>query len=132
MTTDEINQILQDLENEINKYAKEQLKSSFRLNANPILLRRFNNLFKYDGNDKPREWPQISEEQIKEIFDTSKVQITEALDQFKLIDFPLGIAKYNCNTTSDDHADPDLQAQIDLNDLVNGEPKMEKSRSDSI
>lgn len=132
MTSDGISEILQQQESEINTFAVDQLKQSFRLNSNPILLRKFNNLFKNDGKNMPREWPEIPEERIKEIFDKSKVQVTAVLDQFRLIDFPLGIATYVCKAREENPADLDHQASVDLSVLLSSNVKMAKNRASSI
>lgn len=68
-----------------------ELKAVFRSQTNPQLLRMFNEKFKKDEDGKTRNWPDVEEGKIKELFDVCKAQITECLDQFKLVILPKNI-----------------------------------------
>jgi hypothetical protein len=54
----------------------------------------FNEKFKKDEAGKARNWPDVEEGKIKELFDVCKAQITECLDQFKLIILPKNVTTF--------------------------------------
>ena len=64
------------------------MKSVFRSQCNPNLLRRFNETFKKDDKGNQRNWPDVEEEQIKELFEKSKAEVALCLDEFRKVVFP--------------------------------------------
>ncbi len=93
-----------------------ELKAVFRSQTNPQLLRMFNEKFKKDEDGKARSWPDVEEGKIKELFDVCKAQITECLDQFKLVILPKNITSFALcqDNTPDEISRDDLEfAMVD-------------------
>lgn len=65
-----------------------ELKLVFRSQTNGVLVRVFNENFKKDDSGKTRDWQQIEEQTIKEIFDLSKTRVIMLLDEFKKVCLP--------------------------------------------
>lgn len=61
---------------------------AFRSQTNGALVRVFNEYFKKDDTGKSRDWQQIEEQKIKEIFDVSKTRVVLLLDEFKKVGLP--------------------------------------------
>ena len=57
------------------------------------MLRKFNDQFKKDETGRRREWRDIEEAQIRELFEESKRKVDSVFDQFKRIFFPTGITQ---------------------------------------
>ena len=64
------------------------MKQVFRSQTNPGLIRKLNDIFKNDDKGKQRNWPDIEEAKIREIFDVCKVKVLVLLDEFKKISIP--------------------------------------------
>ena len=58
------------------------------MHVNTTLLRKFNDQFKYDDDGKTRDWREIEEAQILEIFTKCKEGIQEVMKDFGNIQFP--------------------------------------------
>jgi hypothetical protein len=52
---------------------------------NTNLLRKFNKLFKKDESGKNREWRDIEEARIREIWGTCRKQMSSVIEEFKYI-----------------------------------------------
>ena len=65
----------------------------FRQSANQTMLRKFNDEFKKTEDGTRRNWREIPEEQIKDIFETCKAKQMALIDEFKCIVFPQNITK---------------------------------------
>jgi hypothetical protein len=52
------------------------------------LLRRFNKEFKKDENGKSREWRDIEEPKIRELWQKARAQMNEVISNFKYIMIP--------------------------------------------
>ena len=70
------------------------------------MTRKFNDDFKKDDKGKRREWKDIPEEQIKEIFDSTKQKLTSIYDEFKKICLPTEITKMENDDVTPDGDDP--------------------------
>ena len=98
MTRDEVEEFLRDKEQEAYEFAVQELKLIFRQNANLNLIRKFNDEFKKEEDGSRRDWRKIKEEQIKEMFETSKKKHMLLFEQFKLIMFPQNITSLSDKT----------------------------------
>ena len=52
------------------------------------MLRKFSDAFKKSDDGNRRNWREIPEEQIKELFETCKAKSMATVDEFKQIMFP--------------------------------------------
>lgn len=69
-------------------YTVAELKLVFRSQTNIVLMRKFNEVFKKDDSGKQRNWPDVEEGKIKEIWTVSKTKVACLLDEFKKIILP--------------------------------------------
>lgn len=66
-------------------YAVTEIKLVFRSQTNGALVRVFNDYFKKDDTGKSRDWQQIEEQRIREVFEASKTKVMLLLDEFKKV-----------------------------------------------
>ena len=95
-------------------YCIKELKSVFSSSAPQSLLRKFNNSFKKNECGKLREWREIEEAKIKDLFEEKKKVMDSKVDQFKRIYFPTGITKMEESKRSKD----DSQKTVTMEDLM--------------
>ena len=77
MSRDEVYEYLSSSEREAHSFAVKELKNVFAQNAPQSLLRRFNKYFKKDEAGKLRNWKDIEEKKITEIFEQSRQKVEE-------------------------------------------------------
>lgn len=77
----------------MHEFTVKEMVSVVRSGANQSLNRKFGDLFKKSDDGKKREWKEIEEEKIKDIFETSKAKVETLFNQFKIITFPTGLTK---------------------------------------
>lgn len=77
-------------EGNIFAFTNSEVKIIFK-QMNGSLLSKFNDSFKKDGSGKIRDWREIEEDQIKELYEQSKETIVELLDEFSRIELTKGI-----------------------------------------
>ena len=117
MARDEVFEFLGQSEKMAHEYCLSELKIVFRQSANQNLFRKFNDTFKKDEAGKRRDWREMEEGKIKEIWDDSKKKIEVVMEQFKRIYFPTGLTKMD-QSLSDDEADAHNQSTPSMEDLI--------------
>ena len=84
MTEDDTYDFLKENEESIFEFAVSEMKNASR-HVNVTLLRKFNEQFKKDDKGKSRNWRDIEENEITEIFKATKASIEVVLEEFKKI-----------------------------------------------
>ena len=74
--------------------------------VNTVLLRKFNESFKKDDDGKSRDWRQIEENTIKELYDKCKARVEVLLDEFKKIVFPKNVTRMDALGAPEDFETP--------------------------
>ena len=77
-------------------------------------MRKFNEVFKKDDDGKQRNWPDIEEAKIKEIFDKCKERVIVLLDEFKKISLPKSLTQQESSSTPGGEE----SASFELNDFI--------------
>lgn len=75
---------MQSLESTLHQFTVEYVRRLFR-DINTNLLRKFNKNFKKDDAGKSREWRDIEEAKIREIWGTCRNEMLSVIQQFKYI-----------------------------------------------
>ena len=75
---------MQSLEQTLHQFTVDYVRRLFR-DINTNLLRKFNKLFKKDEGGKNREWRDIEEAKIRDIWGNCRKQMTTVIEQFKYI-----------------------------------------------
>lgn len=83
----EIDEFVKVLENTLNQYTADYIKRLFR-DINTNLLRKFNKDFKKDEQGKNREWREIEEPAIRELWAKIRAQLLDIIQDFKYIRLP--------------------------------------------
>jgi len=83
----EIDEFVRVLETTLHQFTADYIKRLFR-DINTNLLRKFNNDFKKDQNGKHREWREIEEPVIRDIWAKVRAQLLEVIQDFKYIRLP--------------------------------------------
>ena len=102
------------------EFCIKELKNVFAQNAPGNMLRKFNAKFKKDEGGKLREWRDIEETKIKEIFEESKLASEAVFEQFKRVFFPTGITKMEETPRPQEDFD-NSRATVTMEDLLNDE-----------
>ena len=76
-------------------------------------MRKFNEIFKKDDDGKQRNWPDIEEAKIKEIFDKCKERVIVLLEEFKKVSLPKALTQQESETPGGDEG-----ASFELNDFI--------------
>ena len=95
----EISEFVGVLETTLHQYTADYIKRLFR-DINTNLLRKFNKDFKKDEQGKNREWRQIEEPVIRELWAKIRAQLLETLQDFKYIHLPKAIMTETIINTS--------------------------------
>jgi hypothetical protein len=86
----EINDFMNTLDTNLNQHTSDYIRRLFR-DINTNLLRRFNKDFKKDENGKNREWRDIEEPKIRELWQKIRANMLEVINEFKYIKLDRGI-----------------------------------------
>jgi hypothetical protein len=78
------------LDHNLHSHTTEYIRRLFR-DINTNLLRRFNKDFKKDSNGKNREWRDIEEPKIRELWLKVRANMLEVIDEFKYIKLPKAV-----------------------------------------
>lgn len=78
---------MRTLEGNLYQYTIDYVRRIFR-DINTNLLRKFNKLFKKDENGKNREWRDIEEAKIRDIWSKCKAEMMTIINDFKFIKLP--------------------------------------------
>jgi hypothetical protein len=78
---------MKTLEKTLNTFTTEYILRLFR-DINTNLLRKFNLLFKKNENGQNREWRDIEEGKIRDIWSKCRAQMAEIIEDFKYIKLP--------------------------------------------
>lgn len=98
MTSNETFELLSQCEQQTYAFGIAELKLIFRNQTNAGLIRKFNEAFKKDDDGKQRNWPDIEEPKIKEIFDKCKARVIVLLEEFKKLALPKSITQQEAET----------------------------------
>ena len=104
----ELYQVLSTHETTLRDFANSTLKQLFRKTVNSALSRLFSEKFKKDKSGEPQNWMNIEEKKIKEIFEQSKQECLEKLNQFRQINLPSNLTVVT--------PDADITEQSNLSD----------------
>ena len=91
MNKEEIYDFLSKNELDAYDFAVKELKSVFASHGPTSLLRRFNDEFKKDSDGKMRNWKEVEEGLILEVYKASQVKIDALLNDCKNLFFPSNI-----------------------------------------
>lgn len=80
----EVNEFTSTLETNLHQFTVEYVRRLFR-DINTNLLRKFNKLFKKDEGNKNREWRDIEEGKIRDIWAKCKAEMMIVINEFKYI-----------------------------------------------
>ena len=86
----EIVEFMTTLDQSLFQHTNDYIQRLFR-DINTNLLRRFNKDFKKDENGKTREWRDIEEPKIRELWQKVRAQMFETIANFKYIMLPKGV-----------------------------------------
>ena len=86
----EIIEFMTTLDTNLHQHTSDYIRRLFR-DINTNLLRRFNKDFKKDENGKNREWRDIEEPKIRELWQKVRAQMLEVINEFKYIKLPRGV-----------------------------------------
>jgi len=98
MSVDETYSFLTKNESNIFSFTNSEIKIIFK-QMNGSLLSKFNESFKKDSAGKIRDWREVEEDQIKELYEQSKESIVELLDEFSRIELTKGITNRDALVT---------------------------------
>jgi hypothetical protein len=86
----DIEEFIKSLESTLHQFTADYIKRLFR-DINTNLLRRFNKDFKKDANGKNREWRDMEEPLIRDLWAKVRAQMLELINDFKYIRLPKAI-----------------------------------------
>jgi hypothetical protein len=86
----EVAEFIRVLDNTLHTYTADYIKRLFR-DINTNLLRKFNKDFKKDQNGKNREWRDIEEPIIRDIWAKVRAVVLATIDDFKYIRLPKAV-----------------------------------------
>lgn len=69
---------------------------------NQYLLRKFSLGFKKDEQGNNRNWKEVEEQKIKDLFEVNKKRVDDSIDEFKMAGFPRGITKVDDDNFKED------------------------------
>lgn len=72
------------METSLHNFTVEYIRRLFR-DINTNLLRKFNKYFKKDENGKNREWRDIEEGKIRDLWQKCRAEMAEIINDFKYI-----------------------------------------------
>lgn len=78
------------LDQNLYQHTTDYIGRLFR-DINTNLLRRFNKDFKKDDSGKNREWKDIEEPKIRELWQKVRAQLLEVIASFKYVMLPKGL-----------------------------------------
>lgn len=84
---------LASCEQSVYQFCVSELKQVFNTQVNQYLLRKFANSFKKDEEGKPRNWKEVEESKIQDLFKVSMTRTEDSLNQFSQVGFPKHITK---------------------------------------
>lgn len=91
MNSEEVFKFLSSSEANVNSFCIAELKSLFNNLANQFLLRKFSLGFKRDELGNNRNWKEVEEPKINDLFEVYKKKAEDSIEEFKLIGFPKNI-----------------------------------------
>lgn len=83
----EVGEFMRSLDGTLHTFTTEYVRRLFR-DINTNLLRKFNKHFKKDEQGKNREWRDIEEGPIRELWAKCKAALLEVIAEFKYIQLP--------------------------------------------
>lgn len=117
MDGEEVFVFLNTSESNVHQSCCSELKSIFNNLVNQYLLRKFALGFKRDDQGNNRNWKEIEEPQIKELFDVNKKKAEDSIEGFKLIGFPKHITKTEEDSMEEEFVDHSRQtSKFEAND----------------
>lgn len=79
----------------MHKFCGDEIKQIFNNLVNQYLLRKFSLGFKRDEQGNNRNWKEVEESKITDLFEVNKKRADDCIDDFKLIGFPVCITQTN-------------------------------------
>lgn len=93
MSSEEIYEFLCQSEQNINNFCGQEFKSLFNNMVNTYLLRKFSIGFKRDEQGNNRNWKEVEEPKIKDLFEVNKKKVDDCIDECKYVGFPKNITQ---------------------------------------
>jgi hypothetical protein len=85
----EVHEFMKKLEAQLHQFTVDYIRRLFR-DINTNLLRKFNKLFKKDETGKNREWRDIEEGKIRELWANIRTEMGALINDFKYIKLQRG------------------------------------------
>ena len=105
MSSEGVFEFLSSSESQVNQFCCGELKSLFNNLANQFLLRKFSLGFKRDDQGNNRNWKDLEESKINDLFEVNKKLAEDAIDAFKLVGFPKNITQLDSDSLEEDAED---------------------------
>jgi hypothetical protein len=102
MSSEAVFDFLSSNETNVNQFCSLELKSLFNNLANSFLLRKFSLGFKRDETGNNRNWKDIEEPKINDLFEVYKKRGEDSIEEFKLIGFPKNITQLDSDSLEED------------------------------
>ncbi len=102
MNSEAVFQFLSSSEANVNSFCITELKSLFNNLANQFLLRKFSLGFKRDELGNNRNWKEVEEPKINDLFEVYKKKAEDSIEEFKLIGFPKNITELESDSLDED------------------------------
>lgn len=83
----EVNEFMRTLDKTLHQFTSDYVRRLFR-DINTNLLRKFNKIFKKDEAGKNRDWRDIEEGKIRDLWSKCRAQMHEVITHFKYICVP--------------------------------------------
>lgn len=102
MNSEAVFHFLSSSEANVNSFCIAELKSLFNNLANQFLLRKFSLGFKRDELGNNRNWKEVEEPKINDLFEVYKKKAEDSIEEFKLIGFPKNITQLDSDSLDED------------------------------
>lgn len=102
MSSEAVFEFLSSSEANVNQFCCTELKSLFNNLVNQFLLRKFTLGFKKDEQGNNRNWKEVEEPKIKDLYEVNKKKAGDSIDEFKLIGFPKNITQLDSDSLEED------------------------------
>lgn len=93
MNAEERFNYLAGCETNVYQFCVTEMKQTFNSLVNQYLERKFSTGFKKDEAGNIRNWKEIEEPNIKDLFEVNKKRAQDSLEEFKLVGFPKHVTK---------------------------------------
>lgn len=119
MSSEEVFEFLCLSEQNINTFCISEFRSLFNNMMNTYLLRKFSIGFKRDEQGNNRNWKEVEEQKIKDLFEVNKKIVDDCIDECKLVGFPKNITQLPDDSFEEDFGENSRQtSSFDATDIV--------------